>query len=175
MDLGDSNHHSINGSARSDPHALTQSYIEALVARVENLEKAAALDPADESDEPEHSTSPLTIQDNRTKSGLNETFKLPESTFTLLITHEFLSIPFLTGLLACALALFCLTLVLIDEADQGTVDNPFSLPAGVTTPTRITQYVGKKKLACILLLATKLVSNEPTFNPSLTLRLLQGS
>lgn len=145
--------------------ASTTDTIEALLARVENLEKAiiettaAPQNPMNENDEP-RSTLPLTIHDNRAKSGLYDTFELPESTFTLLITQPFLSIQFLTGLLACALALFCLILVLIDEMDKGTDDNPFGLPAGVTTPTRIAQYLGKKKDVDVLLLASYLMSTK---------------
>ncbi|KAL7516968.1 hypothetical protein ACHAWX_001938 [Stephanocyclus meneghinianus] len=85
---------------------------------------------------------PTAINDDRLKSSLHDAYELPESTFTLLITHNIFSVPFFTGLIASALALMCLVLVFINELDKGTIDNPFSLPAGVTTEVRMAQFVG---------------------------------
>lgn len=86
---------------------------------------------------------PTAINDDRLKSSLHDAYELPESTFTLLITHNIFSVPFFTGLIASALALMCLVLVFINELDKGTIDNPFSLPAGVTTEVRMAQFVGE--------------------------------
>ena len=103
--------------------------LKSLIARIELLEKAvvrhgdqAEINEGVVADSP--AELPLTIHDARSGSGLYDIFELPESTFTFLITHKFLSIPFFTGLIAYALALFCLILVLIDEEDKGTQDNP---------------------------------------------------
>lgn len=70
-------------------------------------------------------------------------FELPQSTFTFMITHEVFSIPFFTALLSCALALVLLILAFINEYDNGTDDNRFGLPAGVTRPVRIAQFLGE--------------------------------
>lgn len=116
-----------NNTEKSRSHEET---LKSLIARVELLENVVVGHSNQTKKNSEEVIAdsppelPLTVYDTRSRSGLYDIFELPESTFTLLITHNFLSIPFFTGLLACALALFCLILVLIDEEDKGTDDNP---------------------------------------------------
>jgi hypothetical protein len=131
-----------------------------LLFRVEALEKALGTAPLQEARVPRgqandnttdmvRTSLPLTVHDSSTQSSLlYDDFPLPESTYTLLITHKFLSIPFFTGMITCGLPMFCLVLVLVDEADQGNVDNPLGLPAGVTTTIRIAQFLGKNCSDC---------------------------
>eukprot|EP00804_Cyclotella_cryptica_P006489 CCRYP_012786-RB/>CCRYP_012786-RB protein AED:0.12 eAED:0.12 QI:1112/0.7/0.90/1/0.8/0.90/11/549/703 len=108
----------------------------------EGIEGTLFCDPNARSTSNEDAILPVDVDDRRAKYDLYDTFELPDSTFTLLITHHFLSIPFFTGMIACALALMCLILVFINELEKGTIDNPFALPAGVTTEVRVAQFVG---------------------------------
>eukprot|EP00804_Cyclotella_cryptica_P006522 CCRYP_012789-RB/>CCRYP_012789-RB protein AED:0.24 eAED:0.24 QI:253/1/1/1/0.71/0.8/15/71/708 len=147
------------------PDSLGEEEMKTLLSRVEILEKtvlrhreeaiktherprrSAAYD-AEEDKEDARATNdddaflPTAENGSSSKSGLYDMFELPDSTFTFMITHKTLSVPFFTGLIACALALMCLILVFINELDKGTIDNPFSLPAGVTTEVRVAQFVG---------------------------------
>ena len=53
-----------------------------------------------------------------------------------------MSIPFFTGIISGFLSVTCLTLAFKNELDNGSVGNPFGLPAGVRTEVRIAQYMG---------------------------------
>ncbi|KAL7478407.1 hypothetical protein ACHAW6_004170 [Cyclotella cf. meneghiniana] len=157
--------------APRDPENVRMEDMKALLSRVDLLEKALLRHREEASEQREQTrrpteydadedvkdtfffdaayttanndkTLPVADDDGSTKCDLYDAFELPESTFTLLITHKVLSVPFFTGLIACALALMCLILVLINEIEKGTIDNPFALPAGVTTGVRMAQFVG---------------------------------
>jgi hypothetical protein len=145
--------------------AMGAEELKSLLSRLERIDKACILDRLEaleqnwrgnESPEYDADNELLTANEGNTgealqpavgqdssKSALYDKFELPESTFTLLITHRCLSIPFFTGLVACGLALTCLILVLIDELSNSTEDNKWSLPAGVTSAVRITQFLGE--------------------------------
>ena len=69
-------------------------------------------------------------------------FELPESTYSLLITEDILSVPFAVGLVGAALSMMCLILALINELDKGTVGNDLGLPAGANTEVRVAQFLG---------------------------------
>ncbi len=150
--------------AQQNPEILGVEEIKTLLSRVELLEQAVLeqrleptrRSPANDADEDTEDVSfmnarstnkedtiiPTAIRDSSSKVVLHDTWELPESTFTLMITHKISSFPFFTALIACALALMCLILVFINELDKGTIDNPFALPAGVTTEVRMAQFVG---------------------------------
>jgi len=70
------------------------------------------------------------------------TYELPESTYTLMITENICSLSFLAAIVACAIAIFSLVIVLINELDNGDEDNPLGLPAGVTREVRMAQFLG---------------------------------
>jgi len=69
-------------------------------------------------------------------------YELPESTYTLLMTENLISIPFATGIIAAAISMMCLVLALKNELDNETPGNPLGLPAGVRTEVRMAQYLG---------------------------------
>ena len=72
-----------------------------------------------------------------------ENYELPQSTYTLLITESVLSRPFFAGIVAAGLSVMSLSIVLINEIENGTADNPLGLPAGVETEVRMAQYLGE--------------------------------
>jgi len=71
-----------------------------------------------------------------------DTWELPESTYTLLIAEKVMSVSFTVGLVASAISLMSLIIVLVNELDNGTDDNPFGLPAGVSPQVRMAQFLG---------------------------------
>lgn len=77
---------------------------------------------------------------------LSDEYVLPESTYTLLMTEKLLSIPFFTGIIAVVLCMWSLMLAFVDEKDNGTSSNPLGLPAGVRTPVRMAQYLGRQSV-----------------------------
>lgn len=81
-----------------------------------------------------------------------DTWELPESTYTLLIAEKVMSVSFTVGLVASAISLMSLIIVLVNELDNGTDDNPFGLPAGVSPQVRMAQFLGESSL---LLLTTQ--------------------
>lgn len=69
-------------------------------------------------------------------------YELPLSTYTFLITERVVSKPFCMGIVALSLSAMSLSIVLINEVNNGTADSPYGLPAGVPTEVRIAQYLG---------------------------------
>ena len=74
-----------------------------------------------------------------------EKYELPQSTYTLLITERVLSRPFFAGIVAAGLSVMSLSIVLINEIENGTANNPLGLPAGVETEVRMAQYLGENQ------------------------------
>lgn len=54
----------------------------------------------------------------------HDKYELPESTYTLLMTENLVSIPFATGIIAAALSMMCLGLALKNEAGNSEPGNP---------------------------------------------------
>ena len=81
-----------------------------------------------------------------------ESYELPQSTYTLLISEPVLSRAFLMGIVAAVLSIMSLSIVLVSELDDGTADSPLGLPTGVPPEVRMAQYLGKilcMKSVCI--------------------------
>jgi len=72
-----------------------------------------------------------------------ESYELPQSTYTLLISEPVLSRAFLMGIVAAVLSIMSLSIVLVSELDNGTADSPLGLPTGVPPEVRMAQYLGK--------------------------------
>ena len=69
-------------------------------------------------------------------------FELPESTYTLLISEDIVSMPFIAGIIAWCMSLLCLVLVLLDELGNAEPWNPLGVPAGLQPEVRMAQYLG---------------------------------
>jgi len=69
-------------------------------------------------------------------------YSLPESTFSLLITHHPLSMPFGFSIFTVALSITCLSLTLVSSISNGTKANPLGIPAGVDGTVRAAQFIG---------------------------------
>ena len=86
-------------------------------------------------------------------------YHLAESTFSLLITEQPLSIPFAFGVLSIALSISCLSLTLASSINKGTHRNPLGIPAGVAATTRVAQFLGElliglmpmRRISCFLI------------------------
>ena len=86
-------------------------------------------------------------------------YNLAESTISLLITEQPLSIPFVFGVSSIALSISCLSLVLASSINQGTHRNPLGIPAGVAATTRVAQFLGEllidlmpmRRISCFLI------------------------
>ena len=73
---------------------------------------------------------------------MHDTYELPESAYTLLTTEDVISIPFFAGLASAALSLWCLSLALMNELDNGTYRNPLGVPPGNRKEVRMSQFLG---------------------------------
>ena len=71
-------------------------------------------------------------------------YGLPESTFTFLITHGPLSVPFAFAVFSMFLSISCLSLTLASSIQQGSEGNRLGIPAGVTAPVRVAQFLGEQ-------------------------------
>jgi hypothetical protein len=69
-------------------------------------------------------------------------YGLPESTFTFLITHGPLSVPFAFAVFSMFLSISCLSLTLASSIQQGSEGNRLGIPAGVEAPVRVAQFLG---------------------------------
>jgi hypothetical protein len=69
-------------------------------------------------------------------------FPLPESTYTLLITENILSVSALVGVITVAISLTALAITLKYELDKAENGNPYGMPPGVVTEVRIAQFLG---------------------------------
>ena len=79
-----------------------------------------------------------------------ESYELPQSTYTLLISEPVLSRAFLMGIVAAVLSIMSLSIVLVSELDNGTADSPLGLPTGVPPEVRMAQYLGKSCMSVYL-------------------------
>ncbi len=84
----------------------------------------------------------ITACDDKTRNNIMDQFELPESTYSLLLSAPFFSMPFGAGILAWALSLMCLLLVLLDELQNTEPGNPLGVPAGLPPEVRMAQYLG---------------------------------
>ena len=50
-------------------------------------------------------------------------YEFPESTYTLLMTENLVSIPFATGIIAAAFCMMCLVLAFMNELENGEAGN----------------------------------------------------
>ncbi|KAL9187447.1 hypothetical protein ACHAXT_001550 [Thalassiosira profunda] len=71
-----------------------------------------------------------------------EKYELPQSTYTFLITEHLVSKPYCMATIALCLSAMSLSIVLINELNNGTANSPYGLPAGVPIEVRIAQYLG---------------------------------
>ena len=96
-------------------------------------------------------------------------YALPESTFSLLVTHHPLSIPFCFAVFSVALSISCLCLTLVSSISNGTKGNVLGIPAGVSTTVRAAQFLGTFVCCgCAILCAPSCAlthHNEPTAPP----------
>ncbi|KAL7548009.1 hypothetical protein ACHAWF_011289 [Thalassiosira exigua] len=67
---------------------------------------------------------------------------LQESTFSLFITENMFSVPYLFALLTTSMSVLCLALALISAFEHGTTGNPFGLPVDVSVSVCIAQFLG---------------------------------
>jgi len=156
-----------HNSAAGDGDVLLNSSNEetrALLRRIETLEKSVKvtgsalaksgidldLTPVPDEDSKELTSTAYTDNersllgrwaDKRQSIWKFEEYKLPESTYTLLITEPVFSLGFLIGVVAFGIAVLSLSLVLIAEWDNTSPDNRFGVPAGVNTEVQIVQYL----------------------------------
>ena len=70
-------------------------------------------------------------------------YELAESTFSLLVTHHPLTIPFTFAVFSVALSISCLCLTLASSINKGTKGNTLAIPAGVDGMVRAAQFLGK--------------------------------
>ena len=70
-------------------------------------------------------------------------YLLPESTFSLLVTHHPISIPFCFSVFSVTLSISCLVLTLASSISKGTNGNRLGIPAGVDKTVRAAQFLGK--------------------------------
>ena len=71
-------------------------------------------------------------------------YELAESTFSLLVTHHPLTIPFTFSVFSVALSISCLCLTLASSIRKGTKGNMLGIPAGVDGMVRAAQFLGKR-------------------------------
>ena len=71
-----------------------------------------------------------------------EKYELPQSTYTFLITEHLVSKPYCMATIALCLSAMSLSIVLINELNNGTADSPYGLPAGVPTEVRLRSTSG---------------------------------
>jgi hypothetical protein len=76
-------------------------------------------------------------------------YLLPESTFSLLVTHHPISIPFCFSVFSVTLSISCLVLTLASSISKGTNGNRLGIPAGVDKTVRAAQFLGKL-VVCLL-------------------------
>ena len=70
-------------------------------------------------------------------------YLLSESTFSFLITHHPISIPFVFAVFSMALSISCLSLTLASSISKGTKGNILGIPAGVDKTVRAAQFLGE--------------------------------
>ena len=70
-------------------------------------------------------------------------FLLSESTFSFLITHYPISIPFVFAVFSMALSISCLSSTLASSISKGTKGNILGIPAGVDKTVRAAQFLGE--------------------------------
>ena len=70
-------------------------------------------------------------------------YALPESIFSLLITHHPLSVPFGFAVFTIALSIACLCLTLVSSISDGTKGNRLGIPAGVDGTVIAAQFLGE--------------------------------
>jgi len=70
-------------------------------------------------------------------------YLLPESTFSLLVTHHPISIPFCFSVFSVTLSISCLVLTLASSISKGMNGNRLGIPAGVDKTVRAAQFLGK--------------------------------
>ena len=70
-------------------------------------------------------------------------YLLSESTFSFLITHNPISLPFVFAVFSMALSISCLALTLASSISKGTKGNILGIPAGVDKTVRAAQFLGE--------------------------------
>jgi len=70
-------------------------------------------------------------------------YLLSESTFSFLISHHPISIPFVFAMFSMALSISCLSLTLASSISKGTKGNILGIPAGVDKTVRAAQFLGE--------------------------------
>lgn len=75
-------------------------------------------------------------------SNLMDKFEFPESTYSLLIEANILSMPFVSALMSLGLSLICLVLTLYNSLQKSEPGNPLGVPVGLPAEVRTAQYFG---------------------------------
>ena len=84
-------------------------------------------------------------------------YLLPESTFSLLVTHHPISIPFCFSVFSVTLSISCLVLTLASSISKGTNGNRLGIPAGVDKTVRAAQFLGKLVICVVVVLGCIMV------------------
>ena len=146
---GDMGMENVSPPTLSDMRALMERSAateRSLVRRIESIEeREQGQGGAPEPDQARVATSRRRISIIRasTSTWRYEEFELPQSTYTLFITENVLSLSFFAGIIATALSVSSLSIVLINELNNKTPNSPFGMPAGVNWEVRTAQYLGK--------------------------------
>lgn len=69
-------------------------------------------------------------------------FEFPESTYSLLIEADILSLPFVSAMMSLGLSLICLVLTLYNSLQNREPGNPLGMPVGLPAEVRTAQYFG---------------------------------
>jgi hypothetical protein len=72
----------------------------------------------------------------------DEMYELPEDTFSMLMTENFLSAPFVFGIFSTALSVLCLGLAVVSSIAKGNETNPLGVPQGVSNVVHTAQFAG---------------------------------
>lgn len=89
-----------------------------------------------------HEIEDTAREDDGRREEIEEEYVLPQSTFTLMITENPLSGPFVFAICATALSLLCLGLTLAENIHKATSKNHLGVPLGVSKTVTAAQFVG---------------------------------
>lgn len=155
-DMGSTTRNNPNRSLSWSDFTSLMEQTEDMRERIRTLEQRQRQQPGEPAEEEEEEVGLLGQENKPTDSSdqrelqpsesmmdlEDDTYELPESTYTLLMTEHIASIPFVTGIIAAAFSLMCLVLAFMNEFDNRSDGNPFGMPAGVTPTVRLAQYLG---------------------------------
>ena len=154
----------VNSFIDIEQSSAEQNTTTTLLDRIESPEKATQIeeDTWEENGSTTHNSTIVGIDDNkegdnsfnsqrRRRSSIRrrkekpwkyQRYPFPESTYTLLITENILSMPTVVGVITVAISLMALGITLKNELDNAEDGNPYGMPPGVVTEVRIAQFLG---------------------------------